>query len=113
MKPDKKLAPSFALGYVGSDMSQLPSVELLEATHSFPGTYIIKAIGRGGTPFVPRVVAAVRESLKMEQDPPFTTRESANSAHIAVTLEIYVERAIQIHDAYKSILEIPDLILLL
>jgi uncharacterized protein len=94
-------------------MSQLPSIELLEATHSFPGTYTIKAIGRSDSRFVARVVAAVREALKSEQDPHYTTRESGDAAHIAVTLEIHVERATQIHDAYNALLSIPDLVLLL
>ena len=47
-------------------MGELPSIELLEATHEFPGPYIFKAIGRVENGFAARVVAAVREELALD-----------------------------------------------
>ena len=51
-------------------MGGLPSVELLEAHHAFPGPYMFKAIGRTENGFVARTVAAVREELAEPVDPP-------------------------------------------
>ena len=56
-------------------MTQLPSIELLENTHTFPGPYMFKVIGRVENGFAARVVAAVREELAAEFDPPFRTRK--------------------------------------
>ena len=44
-------------------MENLPPIELLESTHSFPGAYQIKAIGVVADDFEARVLAAVRRHL--------------------------------------------------
>jgi len=91
----------------------VPSIELLKATHVFPGTYTMKAIGLREGAFVARVVAAAREELYIDADPPYTCRESAQQAHIAITLELPVQTAEQVRDVYERLLEIPGLLLLL
>ena len=57
-------------------VNDLPSIALLESVHSFPGPYVFKVIGRNELGFVARAVAAVREELGSEQDPPYRVRES-------------------------------------
>jgi hypothetical protein len=57
-------------------MGELPSIQLLEATHTFPGPYMFKVIGRVENGFVARVVAAVRDELEDQFDPPFKVREA-------------------------------------
>ena len=52
-------------------MGDLPAIEILEANHSFPGRYTFKAIGKVEKGFTARVVAAVREELANDIDPPF------------------------------------------
>lgn len=93
-------------------MSALPSVELLEATHTFPGPYIFKAIGRVEKGFLARVVAAVREALAVEDDPPYTFREAAGGRHVAVTVTPVVQTASQVHAVYRRILSTDGLVLL-
>src|SRR5258708_29471979 len=74
-------------------MQYLPAIELLESTHRFPGPYLFKVIGRSEQGFVARTVAAVRDAVAAEGDPPFRGREAGGGRHVAVTLEIPVERA--------------------
>jgi putative lipoic acid-binding regulatory protein len=96
-----------------SRMVKLPSLELLEATHKFPGNYTVKAIGRGDSHFVALVVAAIREVLGLDQDPPYTLRESGSSAHVAITLELHLDSAAQVHAIYHRLVNVPGLVLLL
>ena len=53
-------------------MGDLPSIELLESGHVFPGPYMFKLIGRTENGFVGRAVAAVRDALAAEVDPPYS-----------------------------------------
>jgi uncharacterized protein len=91
----------------------LPTLELLRATHSFPGPYTFKAIGPSSGGFAARVVAAAREALKAPVDPPFRTRESEGGKHIAVTLDLTLASAEQVLKVYEHILEVRGLIMLM
>jgi putative lipoic acid-binding regulatory protein len=84
-------------------MEDLPAIELLENNHDFPGPYVFKVIGLVDNGFVARVVAAVRDELAQEIDPPFRTRESAGGKHISITLEPTVQTAQQVLDVYRCI----------
>ena len=55
-------------------MDELPAIDLLERTHTFPGVYIFKVIGRSERAFAERVIAATREALGWDVDPPFRVR---------------------------------------
>ena len=68
-------------------VNDLPSITLLERTHAFPCPYVFKVIGRTDLGFVARTVAAVREALGVEHDPPYHVRESVGGRHTAVTVE--------------------------
>ena len=93
-------------------MSTLPAIELLEATHEFPGRYMFKVIGRSERAFVARVVAAVREELAEEIDPPFRVRETAGGKHVAVTLTPMVQTAEQVLAVYSRIRKMAGLVML-
>ena len=94
-------------------MDQLPDRELLEATHSFPGTYTFKAIGAAEDRFVGRVVSAVRRELADDVEPAFSTRSTAAGRHICVTIEPPVEDATAVLAIYASLREVDGLLLLL
>lgn len=94
-------------------MDNLPSIELLEETHSFPGRYMFKVIGRADGGFVARVVAAVREELEEETDPPYSLRHTQNGRHVSVTLEPYVESVFQVLAVYSRIRETDGLVMFL
>ncbi|MEQ1842798.1 MAG: DUF493 domain-containing protein [Verrucomicrobiales bacterium] len=91
----------------------IPSIELLESTHKFPGPYIFKAIGAQDTGFVARVVAAVREELKLTVDPPHEERVSEGGRHVAVTVTIRVQSAVEVRAVYGRLLTVRGLTILL
>jgi putative lipoic acid-binding regulatory protein len=90
----------------------MPAIELLEATHQFPGRYMFKVIGRSDRGFVARVVAAVRDELAEEADPPFRVRETAGGRHVAVTLTPMVQTAHQVLAVYRRIRPLAGLVML-
>ena len=93
-------------------MSEGPAIELLESTHTFPGRYIFKVIGRSERGFVARAVAAVRDELACEVDPPYNTREARGGQHIAVTLEPMVQSALQVLAVYRRLRAMAGLVML-
>lgn len=93
-------------------MQELPALALLEKTHTFPGTYMFKVIGKSERGFVARAVAAVRDELAEPVDPPYKVRETADHRHIAVTLEPRVETAQQVLKVYRRLQSMAGLIML-
>lgn len=91
----------------------IPSIELLEATHRFPGIYIFKAIGAQDAGFVARVVAAVREALKIPTDPPHEERMSEGGRHVSVTVTVRVQGAAEVRAVYERLLTVRGLTILL
>ena len=87
-------------------MDNLPSAELLDRTHEFPGPYTFKAIGRQEGGFVARVVAAVREELEKDVDPPYRIRETAAGRHVAVTVEPQVQSAWDVLAVYQRLAQV-------
>jgi putative lipoic acid-binding regulatory protein len=96
-----------------ASVDHLPSIELLERTHVFPGPYMFKIIGRVEDGFVARVVAGVREELEAPTDPPFRVRESAGGRHVSVTLEPTVQSARQVLAVYRRIRGLAGLVIML
>ncbi len=94
-------------------MSELPAIELLESTHTFPGVYMFKVIGRREGAFAARVVAATREALEWDVDPPFRIRETAGGRHVAVTLEPHVATAHQVLAVYRRLRNTAGLVMFL
>jgi uncharacterized protein len=92
-------------------MKYVPSIALLEATHQFPGPYMFKAIGQCEEGFAARVVAAVRDELDQEVDPPFKVRQTASGRHIAVTVEPRIQAAHQVLAVYRRIRDMRGLIM--
>ncbi len=94
-------------------MINLPSLQLLEARHNFPCEYTFKVIGTAAGNFTARVVAIVRDELRMDLDPPYTFREARNGLHIAVTLEPRCETPQQVLAIYSRLTGIDGLVMLL
>lgn len=93
-------------------MEYLPAIELLEATHDFPGPYTFKVIGHVADGFVGRVVAAVREELDCPTDPPYHLRSTTSGAQVSVTVEPHITAASQVIDVYRRIRDMPGLIMI-
>lgn len=94
-------------------MHDLPAIELLESTHSFPCAYTFKVIGRAEGNFVGRVVRSVRGELPADNEPPFSSRRTAAGRHVSVTIEPTLDTAAQVLDIYRSLAELEGLVLLL
>jgi putative lipoic acid-binding regulatory protein len=93
-------------------MDNLPAIDLLESTHTFPGTYTFKVIGLAERGFVARTIAAVREELAGQTDPPYRVRETPNGRHVAVTVEPEVQDAHQVLAVYRRLRVMAGLVIL-
>ena len=94
-------------------MYDLPTIELLESTHSFPGGYMFKVIGRAEGNFIGRAVAAVRMHLSESVEPPFSSRKTSNGAHVSVTIEPSVSSAEDVLAIYQTLRDLDGLVMLL
>ncbi len=86
---------------------------LLEATHQFPGPYVVKAIGRGGEMFVAAVVAVVRGRLTQDFDAPYEVARTASGRHVSVTITPWVESADDVFALYEDLRALEGLVMLL
>lgn len=93
-------------------MKNIPSAELLEATHQFPGTYQIRAIGAAEGDFAGRVVLAVKTVLGNPDDLEHSIRRTPGGGHEAVTIDVLVRDAEQVRSLYAEIHEVAGLVLL-
>jgi uncharacterized protein len=93
-------------------MDHRPSVELLEATHFFPGVYQMKAIGLANEDFEARVVEAVCSHLAARSDLDYTKRTTPGGRHLALTLDITVQTAEQVRAIYAEVRDVGGLTLL-
>lgn len=94
-------------------MVQLPSVELLESRHAFPCHFTFKVIGAAQDNFTARVVACVRDELRMEIDPPFTIKNTEHGRHVSVTIEPMCETVQQVLAIYSRLSGMDGLVMLL
>jgi putative lipoic acid-binding regulatory protein len=94
------------------NVEEQQSIELLERHHTFPGPYMFKVIGKSDNGFVARVVAAVRDEMAEEVDPPFRVRETSGGRHVAVTLEPTMKSAHQVVAVYRRIGRMAGLLFL-
>lgn len=91
---------------------QQTSLELLQSTHHFPGTYLFKAIGRDEQSFVARVVAAVRRETHAEFDPSYRLRSTAGGEHVAISLNVEVISPEQVLAVYERLRSVEGLVML-
>jgi putative lipoic acid-binding regulatory protein len=73
---------------------------------------MFKVIGRVDNGFVARVVAAVREELAENIDPPFTVRQATGGRHVAVTLQPELQSAEQVLAVYRRVQSLAGLVFL-
>lgn len=91
----------------------LPPADLLESTHTFPGPYTIKAIGRASDDFASRVVAAARAHLTAECELDHSVRSSSGGRRVAITLDLTIQTADQVLRIYAEIGQVEGLTLLI
>ena len=89
------------------------SIRLLEETCDFPCEFQFKIIGSQKNDFVQRVVTAVQETLEMQDEPSFRTRETPGGRHVSVTLEPVVSSAADVLKTYQRLRLIDGVVMLL
>ena len=93
-------------------MDHVPSEDLLESTHPFPGTYQIKAIGASDDDFVGRVVEAAASELATPSELDHSVRMTPNGRHVSLTLDITVQSADQVRAIYAKLRDVKGVTLL-
>lgn len=92
--------------------ANIPSVELLESVHMFPGVYQIRAIGSTEGGFTDRVLEVVRGELATPSEVDHAERFTEDGRHVSVKLDINVQNAEQIRTIYTRLHEVEGLRLL-
>lgn len=95
-----------------NDKLRFPPLELLKATHTFPGAYTFKVIGENQNSFPHRVVEATLMAVP-DCEPKHTIRETDSGKHMAVTLEVRVESAEKIIRIYEQLVKLSGTVLVL
>ena len=90
----------------------LPTADLLEKMHAFPGPYLFKIIGKADRGFLERVIAAVREELAIGSDPPYRVRDAVGGRHVSITLEPVVQSAHQVIAIYRRLGLVDGMVML-
>ncbi|MFY9251984.1 MAG: DUF493 domain-containing protein [Fuerstiella sp.] len=91
----------------------LPSLEILENNHTFPGPYVFKVIGFADANFTGRVVASVRDELGIDIDPPYSLRSTSSGKHVAITLEPECSSPQKVLAIYSRLMGMDGLVMLL
>jgi len=93
--------------------SREESLALLNETHDFPTYMMFKVIGKNVEGFPGRVVACVRDALRLDVDPHFRSRTTAGKRHISITVEPEVQTAEQVLYLYERLRNIEGVVMLL
>lgn len=91
--------------------SRAPNRELLEASHSFPGEYLIKAFGPATQAFRGAVDHAARGAVGLRLT--ISERLSRKGNSICITLCLRVETVDEVILAYERLHDVPDLKMIL
>jgi putative lipoic acid-binding regulatory protein len=94
-------------------MKGLPSIELLESVHTFPGRYMFKAFGENSQQLVDAARDAAAFVTGSTEKVELSYRPSAKGNHACVTLDVLVESALQVQQIYLELFAIPQVRLLL
>jgi putative lipoic acid-binding regulatory protein len=92
--------------------TSMPAIDVLEKTHTFPCPYLFKIIGKADQGFLARVIAAVREELTIDSDPPYRVREAVGGRHFSITVEPTVQSAQQVLAIYRRLSVLDSLVML-
>lgn len=89
------------------------SIDLLMATHSFPGPFTFKVIGLAENDFLAVVLGAIQLLASGDAEVPHSTRETSGGRHIAITAEPHVESPEMVLEIYAQLRELPGVVMLL
>lgn len=85
---------------------QLPSLELIESQHKFPGPYVFKVIGDNREEFVADALTLALNAVGEDRECTHSTRSSAAGNHVALTLSLSLSNAEEVHRVYENLLKL-------
>ena len=88
---------------------QLPSLELIEKLHQFPGPFTFKVIGDARQDFVAEALTLAMTALGDDREFSHSSRTSAAGNHVAVTLAIRMQHPHEVHAVYTYLLKLSGL----
>jgi putative lipoic acid-binding regulatory protein len=88
----------------------IPSIDLLESVHKFPGRYTFKVIGAHRDDLVADVLAAAGAELGPTPHLTHSVRKTPSGGHEAVTLEIEADSAAVVQAIYKRLIDLPGVV---
>ncbi len=92
-------------------MDRETSLELLNATHTFPCQFTLKVIGTSTDDFVDRCLVAVK-SVNLDSDEiPVTTRSTPNGKHTSITLLPTLASAEQVLAVYEQLRSVEGVVM--
>jgi putative lipoic acid-binding regulatory protein len=89
--------------------AQLPNLELLEATHSFPCSFTFKVIGDSRPNFAEDALSLTREAIGEAREISHTCRNSASGIHTAISILVHLKNAGEVHAVYSQLLKLTGL----
>jgi uncharacterized protein len=91
----------------------IPSLELLELNHTFPGVYQFKVIGNAADGFESRVLDAVRPEVGAPTDLEHSVRSTSGGRHVALTIHVNAGSAEDVRRIYAKIRDLDGVLFLL
>ena len=88
---------------------RLPSLELLDTMHSFPGPFVFKIIGDSHDDFIGDALTLAMSPLPHNRELNHTSRKSSGGKHTSLTLTVQVETANEVHLIYERLLTLTGL----
>jgi putative lipoic acid-binding regulatory protein len=99
------------MGQSTSPGRRAPAKELLEANHSFPGSYLIKAFGPATDAFRSGIDGAARRAVGARFEA--SERLGSKGKSICITLTLAAEHVDEVVSAYERLHEVPGLKMIL
>ena len=92
-----------------TEKPKLPSLELIEEMHSFPSKFTFKAIADHRQDLIADVLTLVADTVGATREISHSHRMSSKGNHIAVTIDVFVENAHEVHSIYTALLAVQGL----
>lgn len=92
-------------------MERERSLELLNATHTFPCEFTIKVIGKSDDDFIQRVVDAVNEAAGAKEPTRYQTRITPNGKHASITMEPVLKSAEHVLEVYERLKSVDGVVM--
>lgn len=89
--------------------TKLPDLELLKEMHEFPEMFTFKAIGDHHAEFAADILNHVVAAIGPSRELVHSVRLSAQGNHAAVTVQVLLNTADEVHGVYEELLKVRGL----